>query len=87
MISKISILTRVGWISVFEKEGKIFKIIFGKLKNKIKSKILDNFKKKVSDNLALDGGEYLTYLAPSIVNLNLAIERWPEITFTKTREH
>ena len=49
--------------------------------------VLDNFKKKVSDNLALDGGEYLTYLAPSIVNLNLAIERWPEITFTKTREH
>ena len=25
MISKISIRTRVGWISVFEKEGKIFK--------------------------------------------------------------
>ena len=49
--------------------------------------VLDNFKKKVSDNLALDGGEYLTYLAPSVVNLNLAIERWPEITFTKTREH
>ena len=47
MISKISIRTRVGWISVFEKEGKIFKIIFGRLKNQIKSKILDNFKKKL----------------------------------------
>ena len=47
MISKISIRTRVGWISVFEKEGKIFKIIFGKLKNQIKSKILDNFKKNL----------------------------------------
>ena len=35
MISKISIRTRVGWISVFEKEGKIFKIIFGKLKNQL----------------------------------------------------
>ena len=38
MISKISIRTRVGWISVFEKEGKIFKIIFGRLKNKLKVK-------------------------------------------------
>ena len=47
MISKISIRTRVGWISVFEKEGKIFKIIFGRLKNQIKSKILENFKKNL----------------------------------------
>ena len=47
MISKISIETRVGWISVFEKEGRIFKIIFGRLKNQIKSKILDNFKKNL----------------------------------------
>ena len=45
MISKISIKTRVGWISVFEKKDKIFKIIFGRLKLQIKSKILDNFKK------------------------------------------
>jgi hypothetical protein len=35
MISKISIRTRVGWISVFEKEGRIFKIIFGRLKKKL----------------------------------------------------
>ena len=50
MISKISIRTRVGWISVFEKEGKIFKIIFGRLKNQIESKILDNFKKNIEFN-------------------------------------
>ena len=37
----------MGWISVFEKEGKIFKIIFGRLKNQIKSKILENFKKNL----------------------------------------
>jgi methylated-DNA-[protein]-cysteine S-methyltransferase len=47
MIRKISIKTRVGWISVFEKKGKIFKIIFGKTKNQTKSKILDNFKKNL----------------------------------------
>jgi peptide chain release factor 3 len=37
--------------------------------------------------LALDGGNNLTYLAPTMVNLNLTIERWPEITFLATREH
>lgn len=50
-------------------------------------KMLNDFKKKVSDNLALDGGEHLTYLAPSMVNLNLTMERWPDITFHATREH
>ena len=47
MIKKISIKTRVGWISAFEKEGKIFKIIFGRLKNQIKSKILRILKKLI----------------------------------------
>ncbi len=51
------------------------------------NKILDEFRKKVSDNIALDGGDHLTYLAPSLVNLNLTIERWPDITFHATREH
>ena len=50
-------------------------------------KMLSDFKKKVSDNLAMDGGEHLTYLAPSMVNLNLTMERWPDITFHATREH
>jgi peptide chain release factor 3 len=50
-------------------------------------KMLNDFRNKVSDNLAMDGGEHLTYLAPSMVNLNLTMERWPEITFHATREH
>lgn len=50
-------------------------------------KMLNEFKKKASDNLAVDGGEHLTYLAPSMVNLNLTMERWPDITFHATREH
>ncbi|WP_440875699.1 peptide chain release factor 3 [Thalassotalea sp. PLHSN55] len=48
---------------------------------------LDQFKKKASDNLALDGGDNLTYIAPTMVNLSLAQERHPDITFHKTREH
>ena len=50
-------------------------------------KKLDDFKKKLSDNLALDGSGDLTYIAPTRVNLNLTMERWPEIKFLATREH
>ncbi|MCH7815762.1 MAG: peptide chain release factor 3 [Proteobacteria bacterium] len=48
---------------------------------------LEEFRKKAHDNLAIDGGGYLTYLAPTRVNLKLMQERWPEITFHATREH
>ncbi|NKB37010.1 MAG: peptide chain release factor 3 [Gammaproteobacteria bacterium] len=48
---------------------------------------LQEFRQKLAQHLALDGGEYLSYLAPSMVNLNLTMERWPEIEFRKTREH
>ncbi len=51
------------------------------------AKKLEEFKQKASDNLALDGGGHLTYLAPTRVNLALMEERWPEITFRATREH
>lgn len=48
---------------------------------------LREFKNKCSDNLAEDGAGYLTYLAPSMVNLNLTMERWPKVQFLSTREH
>ncbi len=50
-------------------------------------KRLKEFQKKLSDNLAIDGGGDLTYIAPSRVNLELTMERWPEIQFMETREH
>jgi len=50
-------------------------------------KTLDEFKRKAADNLAIDGGGHLTYLAPSRVNLSLTEERWPDIQFRATREH
>ena len=49
--------------------------------------ILTDFKNKNADNLAIDGGGYLTHLATSRVNLQLIEERWPDISFSKTREH
>lgn len=48
---------------------------------------LAEFRRKGADNLALDGGGHLTYLAPTRVNLNLTEERWPEVKFHATREH
>jgi len=51
------------------------------------AKALDKFRDKASDNLALDGAGNLTYIAPTRVNLDLAIERYPEIEFHATREH
>ncbi len=50
-------------------------------------KIIAEFRKKAADNLALDSGGYLTYLAPTRVNLSLIEERWPDIGFSSTREH
>ncbi len=49
-------------------------------------KILEEFKNKASANLALDNGDNLTYLAPTRVNLNLTMERWPQVEFRETRE-
>ena len=48
MIKKMSIKTELGWISVFENRGKIFKIKFGKVKKQFQSQVLKNFKKNLT---------------------------------------
>ena len=48
---------------------------------------LEEFRRKAHDNLALDAGGHLAYLAPTRVNLALTQERWPDIEFHATREH
>jgi peptide chain release factor 3 len=48
---------------------------------------LEEFRKKAAEHLSEDGGGYLTYLAPTRVNLSLIEERWPDIRFRETREH
>lgn len=50
-------------------------------------KMLEEFRKKNIANLALDHTDKLTYLAPTMVNLNLAMERHPDVEFFATREH
>ncbi len=51
------------------------------------AKKLEEFREKNAMNLAVDAAGELVYLAPSRVNLQLAIERWPGVQFATTREH
>ncbi len=44
------------------------------------------FRRKNEQNLSLDGMNTLTYIAPNRANLQLAIERWPDVDFRATRE-
>jgi peptide chain release factor 3 len=48
---------------------------------------LEEFRAKAHDHLAVDHTGALVYLAPSRVNLELTLERWPEISFAPTREY
>jgi peptide chain release factor 3 len=51
------------------------------------AKKLAEFRQKAEDNLAVDHGEALVYVAPTRVNLELTMERWPDVRFHATREH
>lgn len=51
------------------------------------SKKFEEFKRKNESHLALDGGDNLAYIAPTMVNLNLTKERYPDVEFHQTREH
>ena len=47
----------------------------------------EKFRVKAYENLGEDQGGSLVYIAPTRVNLDLAMEKWPEIRFLSTREH
>jgi peptide chain release factor 3 len=51
------------------------------------AKMLAEFQQRNYENLAVDHGGAMVYLAPSRVNLHLTLERWPGVTFRETREH
>ena len=51
------------------------------------ARTLEQFRRKAAENLAVDVGGHLTYLAPTRVNLSLTEERYPDIEFLATREH
>ncbi|MGK2946298.1 MAG: peptide chain release factor 3 [Candidatus Malihini olakiniferum] len=51
------------------------------------AKKFEEFKRKNELHLALDGGNNLAYVAPTMVNLNLTQERYPDVIFLKISEH
>jgi peptide chain release factor 3 len=51
------------------------------------AKKLAEFKERCYEYLALDHSGQWVYLAPSRVNLELTMERWPDVEFRETREH
>ena len=50
-------------------------------------KMLADFEKSLSHNVAYDAAHNMAYLAPNNVNLKLTQERWPKVVFHATREH
>jgi len=50
-------------------------------------KLAREFRSKAEANLALDAAGSLAYIAPNLVNLQLTVERWPDVKFRNTREH
>jgi hypothetical protein len=50
------------------------------------AKTEQQFRAKAYANLAEDGDGRLVYLAPTRVNIDLTVERWPDVRFTATRE-
>ena len=50
-------------------------------------KRLEEFRNKAHLNLALDHAGELVYIAPTRVNLELTMERWPGVECRATREH
>jgi peptide chain release factor 3 len=50
-------------------------------------KILADFERALSNNIAFDAAGNMAYLAPNSVNLKLTQERWPKVVFHTTREH
>ena len=50
-------------------------------------KMLDEFKRRLSADLAVDHTGQLVFLARTSVSLSLTQERWPKVEFRATREH
>ena len=50
-------------------------------------KDIAQLKTKAGNNLAIDSAGVLSYLAPSTINLQLTMQRHPNVVFSATREH
>ena len=81
MIKKISIKTKLGWISAFENNGKIFKVKFGKHKNKSVSKNLKRFRYNLINFLKRKNNTFESDFL--IEGNNIQKQVWKELTRIK----
>jgi peptide chain release factor 3 len=51
------------------------------------AKRMKDFRERYLPNVAQDAAGSLVYFAPSMINLRLVQEKWPEVVFSATREH
>ena len=89
MIKQISIKTKFGWISAFEQKNKIYKVKFGKCKNKSTS---NNKKKSLNLALITFFKKKINYFKFNILIVGNSIQKkvWNElkkIKFGKTKSY
>ncbi len=88
MIKQISIKTKFGWISAFEQNNKIYKVKFGKCKNKSTSNNLKKFKSSLN-NFLTKKNKFLRFNT-LIVGNSIQKKVWNElkkIKFGKTKSY
>ena len=88
MIKQISIKTKFGWISAFEQNNKIYKVKFGKCKNKSTSNNLRKFKSSLN-NFLTKKNKFLRFNT-LIVGNSIQKKVWNElkkIKFGKTKSY
>jgi len=88
MIKQISIKTKFGWISAFEQNNKIYKVKFGRCKNKSTSNNLKKFKSSL-DNFLTKKNKFITFNT-LIVGNSIQKKVWNElkkIRFGKTKSY
>ena len=77
MIKQISIKTKFGWISAFEENNKIYKVKFGKCRNKSTSNNLKKFKSSL-DNFLTKKNKFLKFNT-LIVGNSIQKKVWNEL--------
>ena len=88
MIKQISIKTKFGWISAFEQNNKIYKVKFGKCKNKSTSNNLRKFKSSLN-NFLTKKNKFLRFNT-LVVGNTIQKKIWNElkkIRFGKTKSY
>ena len=70
---RIAIKTKIGWVTAFEENNKIFKIKFGKYTKQTNTKVLKSFKKNLQNNTNCIKANYV------LIGNNIQKKIWNEM--------